>query len=213
MAFEELKVSNIEQNGVCINQVKKFKETWKKQVSHKLWLFFLLQPLTTLYIDRSVVLASHYSLPLSCVHLTALCFFTPRAYAGIVMSRRTQLPVPSELGLLAKHLFARPDFNLFFISNWSFSSLKNCFPAESHPPSVGFEFVKKYATWNCASFFYVCKTKRISWERATCRHLVSAEKVNISNIEDCLKKQSTLQLAIWFWIRCTDSSKPILQWK
>jgi len=35
MAFEELKVSNIEQNGVCINQVKKFKETCMKMAQNQ----------------------------------------------------------------------------------------------------------------------------------------------------------------------------------
>lgn len=99
------------------------------------------------------------------------------------------LSIPLKLGFLAKYLFARPDFNLFFVSNGSFSSVKNCFPAESHPPSVGFEFVKKYAARNCTSFFNVFKTRRISWGRATCRHLVSAEKLNVSNIQDCLQKQ------------------------
>lgn len=88
-----------------------------------------------------------------CVHPSSSYFFPPSVYVvsqeckkkhsicnkGEERLIKYTVPDSFKAGFLGQVL-VRPDFSLLFISSLGFSSLKKCFPAQSHPPSVGFIF-------------------------------------------------------------------------
>lgn len=137
----------------------------------------------------------------------SLGFFLPSIYVDIVMTVRKDIlyakgknrsdhrycswPLLTllQLVLLAKYVFSRPDFNFLFISNLSLSSPKMCFPAGFHPPSTGFEFIKKIYL---KKLYFVLK----DFKRMMGKYWVSAQKLHVSKKPNTTLKRET------FTIKC-----------
>lgn len=138
--------------------------SFSKPLSHcALTEMFYVYLMLTFYVNIFYVNFCAVSTPVVCISfLPVLMWWVMNVRKNTVSicnkgeERLIKYTVPDSFkaGFLGQVLVG-PDFSLLFISSLGFSSLKKCFPAQSHPPSVGFIFFFKNKTQKAVLHYFL----------------------------------------------------------